>query len=140
MAANLRGDLLGAETAVREWPKTPKTVFALWTGVLGGPLAWMLQMLVSYPVSSLSCLPQYRSHHPVLLNGMTIGALAFVMFCGWLSWTAFQRTSGGATIEGGKPWDRARFMALLGLLFSIFFVTAIIATAMPAWMLRDACN
>jgi hypothetical protein len=115
-------------------------VLALWTGVLGGPLAWTLQLLVSYPVASLSCLPQYRSDHPVLLNAMTLGALTFVAFCGWLAWSAFDRPPKGASIDGGKPWDRARFMGLLGLLTSLFFIAVIIATAMPAWMLRGVCN
>ena len=140
MASHLWGDLLGAEIAVREWPKSPKGVLALWTGVLGGPVAWTLQLLVSYPVASLSCLPQYRSEHPFLLNAMTFGALAFVAFSAWLAWAAFRRPADGASIEGGKPWDRARFMGLLGLLTSLFFVAVIVATAMPAWILRGVCN
>ena len=149
MASNLRGDLLGAETAVgpagarpntASWFKSPRGVAALWAGILGGPIAWTVQFLVNYPVSSLSCVPQYRSEHPVVFIATTVGALATTMLCAFLSWLALQRTPEGSNLEGGKPWDRARFMALAGLLSCGLFVSVIVAMALPPWMLKNVCN
>jgi hypothetical protein len=91
-------------------------------------------------VSSLSCLPNYRHQHPIVLNVVTLSALAFVGCCAWLSWSAFRACPSGTTIDGGRPWDRARFMALLGVLLSLLFIAAIIALAMPVWMLRGVCD
>jgi hypothetical protein len=140
VASNLRGDLLGAEIAVeRSWFKSPRGVATLWAGILGGPAAWTVQFLVNYPVSSLSCVPQYRSAHPVLFIATTVGALATTMVCAFLAWGTLQRTP-ESNLEGGKPWDRARFMAVLGLLLSGLFAAAIIATALPPWMLKNVCN
>ena len=148
MASHLWGDLLGAETAVgpagarpnAAWFKSPRGVATLWAGILGGPIAWTVQFLVNYPVSSLSCVPQYRSEHPVVFIATTVGALATTMVCAFLSWMAFQRTPEGSNLEGGKPWDRARFMALVGLLTSGLFVAVIVAMALPPWMLKNVCN
>jgi hypothetical protein len=132
---------LGAEIAVKTtWFKLPRGVAALWTGVLGPPVAWTLQFLVMYPVSSLSCVPQYRSQHPILFTATTVAALATTVVCAFLAWDALQHAPEGSTIEGGKPWDRGRFMALLGLLSSALFAAVIVATALPPWMLRDVCN
>jgi hypothetical protein len=140
VASNLWGDLLGAEIAVKSWFKSPRGVATLWAGILGGPAAWTLQFLVNYPVSSLSCVPQYRSQHPVVFVATTLGALATTMVCAFLAWGALQRTPEESTTEGGKPWDRTRFMALLGLFTCGLFTAVIVATALPPWMLKNVCN
>jgi hypothetical protein len=131
---------LGAEIAVeKSWFKSPRGVATLWAGILGGPAAWIAQFLVNYPASSLSCVPQYRSDHPVLFIGTTVSALATTMVCAFLAWGAFQRTS-ESNLAGGKPWDRARFMAFVGLLLCGLFTVVIVATALPPWMLKNVCN
>jgi hypothetical protein len=93
-----------------------------------------------YPISSLSCVPQYRSQHPVVFTLTTVGALAATAVCAFLAWSALQRAPRESTIEGGKPWDRGRFMGLLGLLISALFAALIVAMALPPWMLKDVCN
>jgi hypothetical protein len=112
----------------------------LWAGILGGPTAWTMLFLVNYPMSSLSCVPQYRSQHPVFFIATTVGALAATLVCAFLAWSALGRTPAGSSIEGGKPWDRARFMALAGLFTCGLFVAVIIATALTPWMLKNVCN
>jgi hypothetical protein len=113
---------------------------SLWAGVLAGPLVWAVQFLISYPVSSVSCLPDYRQNHLIALNIVTLAALAIVGFCGVNSWRIFRSAPAGSSIEGGQPWDRARFMGLLGVLVSLLFIAVIIATAMPPWLLAGVCN
>jgi hypothetical protein len=113
---------------------------SLWAGVLGGPLVWSIQFLISYPISSVSCLPDYRQNHLLVLNVVTLASLAIVGLCALNSWRIFRSAPAGASIEGGQPWDRARFMGLLGVMVSLLFIAAIIATGMPAWLLAGVCN
>src|SRR4051812_2966096 len=111
MAANLRSDLLGAPTAVSR----------LWFGILAGPVAWMLQLSISYPLAQLSCQAQYRSQHPLTLEVIALAALAMTALGGMTSWNALRAVPDDASSDGGRPIDRARFMAGLGLLFTLFF-------------------
>jgi hypothetical protein len=67
----------------------------------------------------------------VLFVATTAGALATTLACAFLAWVALQRTGAGS---------RARFMAVLGLLTCGIFVAVIIATALPPWILKNACN
>jgi threonine/homoserine/homoserine lactone efflux protein len=62
-----------------------------------------------------------------------------VIGAAWLSWVALQQTPDTLETDAGTPESRARFMALLGLGSSAFFILAIVANAYPEWVL-DACH
>jgi hypothetical protein len=129
MAADLRSDLLGAQTAVTR----------LWIGILAGPTAWILQLLVSYPLAQLSCRSGFQSQHLLPLQVIACGALMIVGVGAMTAWRALQAVPAAASTDGGRPIDRARFMATLGLLGSVLFTLVVIATAIPSWILH-ACE
>jgi len=56
-----------------------------------------------------------------------------------VSWTSFRTAPPGAPTDGGNPLERARFMAVVGLASSAFFLIATIALDIPRWVL-DACH
>jgi hypothetical protein len=56
-----------------------------------------------------------------------------------LSWHALMRTSNETSTDGGRPRQRARFMAILGVALCAVFALQILAGAIPHWML-DACQ
>jgi hypothetical protein len=107
----------------------------LWTGILAGPVAWALDLGASYALVKWVCHTSNRT----LLPAITVGALALVCAGAVLSWTAFQRTAGDVPTDGGRPRQRVRFMAIVGLASCALFALQILAGAIPHWVL-DACQ
>ena len=135
MAADLRGDLLGAETDVTPGDVRWLSPLPLWTGVLAGPLAWAVDLSVSYALVKWTC----RVRQEPILHAITLVALVIVIGGAAVSWLALQRTAGAGPTDGGQPRQRARFMAILGLTSSALFALTIVAGAIPRWIL-DACQ
>ena len=108
---------------------------ALWTGILAGPAAWALDMSISYALVKWTCSTQRGG----VLRAMTFAALALVAAGGLMSYVALRRTTGDTPTDGGNPRQRARFMAILGLTSCALFALAILAGAIPRWVL-DACQ
>jgi hypothetical protein len=107
----------------------------LWTGVLAGPIAWACDLGVSYALVKWTC----ASQRDLPLHAITFVALAVVAAGAAVSWRALRQTSAGAPTDGGDPRERARFMAILGLTSNALFALAIVAGAIPRWVL-DACQ
>jgi hypothetical protein len=111
------------------------TPLPLWTGILAGPLAWAFDLTASYAVVKWVC---YSNRNGVL-SLITTASLAVVIGAAALSWTALMRTANDVPTDGGRPRQRARFMAVLGLASCSLFALQIIAGAVPHWVL-DACQ
>ena len=135
MAADLRGDLLGAEAHVTANGVRWLTPLPLWTGILAGPVAWALDLETSYALVKWTCAA--GTERPFQL--MTVAALALTAAGAAVSWTALQHTSGDTPEDGGLPRQRARFMAILGLASCALFALTIAAAAIP-WGVLDACH
>jgi hypothetical protein len=116
------------------WFSCGQGVTLLWLGLLAGPTAWALDLLVSYAAVKWTC----SSQHTAALHLITVGALLITAGGAAASWTAFQRTPEPSHEDGPRPVDRGKFMAMLGLLVSAMFALAMIANAVPR-MLLDAC-
>ena len=116
--------------AVRWWTPLP-----LWTGILAGPIAWAFDLMASYAVVKWVCRTQRYGVLPVI----TTASLVIVMAAAAISWTALMRTANVVPSDGGRPRQRARFMAVLGLASCALFALQIIAGAIPHWVL-DACQ
>jgi hypothetical protein len=141
VAADLRGDLLGAEAdvgrgadALYDGDVRWLSPLALWTGILAGPVAWAFDLTVSYALVKWTCISQREG----VLHLMSTAALVVVAGGAIVSFTALRRTRLTAT-DGGDPLQRARFMAILGLTSCALFALMIVAGAIPRWML-DACQ
>jgi hypothetical protein len=106
----------------------------LWAGILGGPVAWALDLTISYAIVQWTCSSQYTS----VLHLITIAALLITAGGAFASWTALRRAHGAASDDGPRPADRGRFMAVLGLLLSALFALTMIGNAVPRLAL-DAC-
>jgi hypothetical protein len=108
--------------------------FPLWMGVLAGPVAFALDLGVSYAIVKWSC--SVRSH--TVLHAITVLALAMVLAGAVAAGMALRATRNDVPTDGGSPRQRARFMAVLGLSACALFALAIFAEAIPRWVL-DAC-
>jgi hypothetical protein len=168
MAADLRGDLLGAEadlTGRREGLRygdapegrraggTPHgtggatshglgeaelrwlSPLPLWTGILAGPIAWALDLSISYAIVKWTC----SSQRQLVLHAITPAALLVVLIGAYASFMALRHTAGDQPTDGPDPRQRARFMAILGLTMCALFGLTVMAGAIPRWVL-DACQ
>jgi hypothetical protein len=140
---------LGAEADVtaepevltyREEPEPPEdrrwlSPLPLWTGIFAGPIAWAVDLTASYALVKWTCLSQREAW----LHAITIAALATIAGGAMLSFFALQATAEDQPEDGGRPRQRARFMAILGLTACALFALTVIAGAIPRWVL-DACQ
>jgi hypothetical protein len=107
----------------------------LWSGILAGPVAWALDLGISYAIVKWLCASQREAP----LHLITLAALAIVAGGAVMSFLALQQTAGDVPTDAGKPRHRARFMAILGLTMCALFALQIVAGAIPKWMV-DACQ
>jgi hypothetical protein len=121
---------LGTEADLRWLSPLP-----LWTGIVAGPAAWALDLTASYALVKWTCLTQRET----LLHLLTVVALCGVAAGAVVSWLALQHSADAVPTDGGDPRQRAHFMAILGLSSCALFSVAIVATAIPRWIL-DACQ
>jgi hypothetical protein len=126
---------LGAETAVDAAELRGLTPLPLWTGILAGPIAWAFDLTSSYASVKWAC---HANSNGVLMV-LTFVSLAIVAGGAAISWRALERTAGDVPTDGGRPRQRARFMAVLGLASGGLFALQILAGAIPHWVL-DACQ
>jgi hypothetical protein len=126
---------LGAQTALDTSDVRWLTPLTLWTGILAGPIAWAFDLMASYAVVKWVCQTQRYAVLPLI----TIASLVIVIAAATMSWTALIRTAADVPTDGGRPRQRARFMAVLGLASCALFALQIIAGAIPHWVL-DACQ
>ena len=126
---------MGAQARVEAGDRQWLGPLPLWSGILAGPAAWAFHLTTSYALVKWVC----ATRHDAAFLAITLGALAIVCVGVALSWQALQRTSGESPGAGGRPRQRARFMAVLGLTIGALFALQILAGAMPYWVL-DACQ
>lgn len=125
---------MGAETDLTAGDLRWLSPLPLWTGVLAGPVAWACDLGVSYSLVKWTCSTQ-RELLLLLISPAALGAAAGGAV---VSWLALRHTPAQSAANGGNPVERARFMAILGLAMNALFALAILAGAIPRWVL-DAC-
>jgi hypothetical protein len=121
-----------ADVTVERWALSPA---ALWAGILAGPVAWAIDLEVSYALVTWTC----QTRQTGILHLVTLAALALTGVGAMLSWVALGQTRSAGPTDGGQPAQRARFMAVLGLSSSVLFAITIVAGGIPRWIL-DACH
>jgi hypothetical protein len=104
--------------------------WALWAGVLAGPLAMLVQLQVNYALVLWACGAgrEWALHLTALL------ALVVTSAGGWLSWRNRRRTGAGWEDEGAGVIPRSRFMAVVGVLASVLFALVIVAQWIPIFV------
>jgi hypothetical protein len=103
-----------------------KQHLSLWSGLLLAPVAWLLQMEISYALVPWSCSHNQRS-------ALYITNLFFLIMSGaailisWKNWRSIA--------EDNIAGNRARFMAVLGILIACVFSLVIIAQGIPRFII-----
>jgi hypothetical protein len=111
---------------------------ALWFGLLGGPVAWTLQLLVDYPLVAHYCFPDAAKRTMPTIDSLhllviIVSAVALAVgIAALLTAIRSWRVSGGefgsarvTLVEAAPPPGRVRFMALGGILASSLTIIGI---------------
>ena len=103
----------------------------LWFGILAGPLAFLLNLQLSYMLVQPVCV---TAHH-IILHLVPAGALLLAASGGVSAWWNWQRTGQAESSKSEGVLPRSRFMADVGLLTSGLFLVVIVAQWLPNFIL-----
>ena len=115
-----------AEAEAKKYNRS-RGLLALWTGLLAGPVVWLLQFQTNYTLVPWAC----RSGAHFLIYLVAAVAVLLIAGAGFLSWGCWQEVGQTEPGEGAGVAPRSRFMAVMGLATSAFFIVIIIAQAIP---------
>ncbi len=113
----------------------PGSVFALWYGLLAGPIAFMMQMQLQFMLVPWTC----SIGSQWWLHLVTIVALVFPISAGFIAWRMWTAAGMGSEDEQGGQIGRTRAMGLAGIILSGMFGVAMIADLIPSLIL-GACQ
>jgi hypothetical protein len=108
-----------------------RTPLGLWWSLIAGFAAWTFDLGFSYVLEQHSC----STGHYYLLHVISIVCLVIALTGFGTGFVEFRRFPGTTSEEGGSPFDRAHFQALLGMAFSLSFAVVVIAGSLPRWIL-----
>jgi hypothetical protein len=98
-------------------------IFALWSGLLIAPFAFLLNLQVSYMLVPFVCATGRGLWlHIAAGSSLILAALSLL-----ISWRNWQKAGRKWQSEAGSIAARSRFMAVMGLLMSAIFCLAILA-------------
>ena len=108
-------------------------LWAQWTAIVVGPLAWLVFLEAEYALVPWACdrAGGQRLALIVLAAVMLAAALAGAVLA-WREWI----TAGRRSADAAPPAGRAAFMALAGLGSSALFAFVIAASSLPIFLLR----
>jgi hypothetical protein len=113
----------------------------LWIGVLTGPAAWSLQVLINYNLEEIACGPAAQGSRDIWGIGVETWVLAVDALLAVSTLAAALvslrclRSAGADASTGG----RARWMALVGVMSSVLFLIVIVSGFAPPFFL-DVCE
>jgi len=105
-----------------------------WFGILTGPLVWLTQFLTNYALVRWECI----NHGRLALHIVSAVSLAIVVASGIVALAYFLNTRQYSAASEQLP-ARPHFMAALGILSASLYSFAIIAQAIPSFIL-DPCQ
>jgi hypothetical protein len=118
---------------------------ALMFGMMAAPFFWLGQLMLGYGVSAAAC---YGSDHPTTIASATALRSALIMFdtiaiiaaiaggiVSYMSWRGVRNEKEGSPRQALEIGDgRARFMALWGIMSSLWFLGAIVFSTIASVM------
>ena len=110
---------------------------AQWTGLLAGPVVWLVLLEMNYVLSYVACEMKTRW----FLHLATAIAILLVAAAGLWSWSArldnpFDAEELSPPLSEQTCILRVRWLAAAGVAFSIGFILLILATHIPALVLK----
>ena len=96
-------------------------------GLLLPPVAWLLDMQISYSLVKWACA---HDRTPILFM-MPIFSLTLVAVAWWMSWSSWHAVRREADQDGGRPMDRSYLLALAGIGLSALFALLILVSLAP---------
>jgi hypothetical protein len=112
---------LRPEAAPREDP--PVSDLAQWVSVIGGPLAVLVNLEVSYAMADWACM----SGNDWSLHVVHLVALALAIGSAWLGRSLWRRIGSEWPDPGAGSVSRSRFLAAMGALGGLLFPLVILA-------------
>ncbi len=109
--------------------------FALWTGVLAGPIIWLLSFEANFALAPWACVIQGKA----ALYAVSIIALLLCAGSGLLAWREWSQLGKEWPDDAEAAISRTRIMAVGGVLMSTMFFLVILAQAIPEVILK-ACD
>jgi hypothetical protein len=103
---------------------------ALWFGLLGSHVAWLLHLALSYPLVPLSCALEWGMIFHLISLVMVLAAVASLT----VAWQSRQQLRHEGA-NGTARYGRQSFMALFGLLSGVLFLAVILAQWLPVFFI-----
>jgi len=108
-------------------PNSPANLFALWWGILIGPLAWATDLGISYPITQSLC----AFNHAWGFHVITVCTLALAVSGAVVARRELALVPRAPGEKLPRPIERSRFMAQLGIALSVLFMIVILAESVP---------
>jgi hypothetical protein len=108
---------------------------ALWTGLLAGPLVWLIYLQINYMLVPWVC----HSGHKAVLVWVTAAALIITLAVTFIAWRAWHSAGATAATEDDNRFGRGRFMALTGIGLAALSTLLVIVSFIPIFVL-GACD
>ena len=102
---------------------------ALWTGVLTGPVVWLINLQIQFVLAPWICALHWK---PAAL-AITLAAALVIVAGGLLSWKQWRQLA--QETGDAHPETRPPIMALAGVVLSLGFLLVVFAQAIPQFML-----
>ena len=108
---------------------------ALWTGVLAGPIVWLISFQTNFVLVPWACVFQGK----LALYLVSLVALLLVAGSGLLAWKQWSQLGKQAEFEGAGALPRSRIMAFGGIMLSALSFVVILGQAIGEIIL-GACQ
>lgn len=114
---------------------------ALWVGVLGGALAWLVHFLLAYVIAEWGCVPLVPGVRVLGLTGtiwllLIVSAVMFAIAC---ASALIARRSRARLPDPGGEGGAEPFMARLGVQLSALFAFIIAVESVPIFYFLSGC-
>jgi TRAP-type C4-dicarboxylate transport system permease small subunit len=123
-------------TSISAVSSTPGSGLALWTGVLGAPVVWAVQLDAGYALVPALCPSGNRTP----LHLLSAVCIVLVLILCVLSYRTWRDSGGGSPDVPDGGWQaRRRFVGALGMIVSLTFALVILAQGLagfffsPCW-------
>lgn len=110
----------------------PDSLFRLWFGLFGAPVAWALHIGISYPLVPFVC----ATGREWVLHAITVVTALIALAAGVLAWRSWRRLRETAQPSDDPPAGRRTFMAFYGMFISGLFFLVTVAEGLPVFFLH----